>query len=58
MVENMPKEVHIEHWMQAKDEWSVELKSIATHNLGDSVMSITKWEKILMGPDETLLLQM
>jgi hypothetical protein len=44
--------------MHAKEGWSVELKSIATHNLGDSVRPIMKWEKLLMGPRETLLLQM
>jgi hypothetical protein len=53
-----PKDVHIEYWMQTKEGWSVELKSIATHNLGDSVRPITKWVKLLTGPDETFLLQM
>jgi hypothetical protein len=38
--------------MQTKEGWSVELKSIATHNLGDSVRPIKKWMKLLMGPDE------
>jgi hypothetical protein len=52
------KEVHIKYWMQTKEGWSVELKSIATHNLGDNVSPITKWEKLSMGPGETLLLQM
>jgi hypothetical protein len=31
------KEFHIEDYMQAKEGWSVEVKSIATHNIGDSV---------------------
>jgi hypothetical protein len=44
--------------MQTKEGWSVELKNIATHNLGDSIRPITKWVKLLMGPGETLLLQM
>jgi hypothetical protein len=44
--------------MQTKEGWSVELKNIDTLNLGDSVRPITKWEKIMMCPDETLLLQM
>jgi hypothetical protein len=44
--------------MQTKEGWSVELKIIATHNLGDSVRPIMKWEKLLMGPGEMLLLQM
>jgi hypothetical protein len=44
--------------MQTKEGWNVELKIISTHNLGDSLRPITKWEKIPMGPDETLLLKM
>jgi hypothetical protein len=44
--------------MQTKEGWSVELKIISTHNLGDSVRPITKWEKLLMGSGETLLLKM
>jgi hypothetical protein len=44
--------------METKEGWSFELKNIATHNLGDSVNPIMKWAKLLMGPDETLLLQM
>jgi hypothetical protein len=52
------KQVHIEHWVQAKEGWSVELKIIATHKLGDSVRPIEKWEDLLMGPCEMLLLQM
>jgi hypothetical protein len=50
------KEVHIEYWMQTKEGWSVDLKSIATHNLGDSVRPITKRAKLPMGPGEMLLL--
>jgi hypothetical protein len=53
-----PKEVHIEYWMKTKEGWSVELKIISTHNLGDSVRPITKWVKLSMGLNETLLLQM
>jgi hypothetical protein len=52
-----PKEVHIEHWVQAKEWWSVELKSIVTHNLGDGVRPIEKWVELLMGPCKMLLLQ-
>jgi hypothetical protein len=44
--------------MQTKEGWSVELKSIATHSLGDSVRPIMKWAKLPMGLDEMLLLQM
>jgi hypothetical protein len=43
--------------MQTKEGWSVELKIIATYNLGDSVRPITEWTKLLMGPGETLLLK-
>jgi hypothetical protein len=44
--------------MQTEEGWSVDLKIIATHSLGDSVRPIMEWTKILMGPDEMLLLQM
>jgi hypothetical protein len=44
--------------MQTKKWWSVELKIIATHSLGDSVRPIMKWEKLSMGLGETLLLKM
>jgi hypothetical protein len=52
------KEVHIEHWLQAKEGGSVELKSIVTHSLGDSVRPIAKWMELLMGPCKELFLQM
>jgi hypothetical protein len=58
IVENWSKEVLIEYCMQTKEGWSVELKIIATHNLGNSVWPITKWSKLPMGPSEMLLLQM
>jgi hypothetical protein len=35
--------------VQSKEGGNVELKSIATHNLGDGVRSIVKWTKLLMG---------
>jgi hypothetical protein len=44
--------------MQAKEGGSVEIKIIATHNLGDILRPIVKWEELLMGPYKTLLLQM
>jgi hypothetical protein len=44
--------------MPTKEGLSVELKSIATHSLGDSVRPIMKWEKLLMGLGEMILLQM
>jgi hypothetical protein len=52
------KEVHIEHWVQTKEGWRVEIKIISTHNLGDSVRPIAKWVELSMRPCETLLLQM
>jgi hypothetical protein len=42
--------------VQAKEGWSVELKIIATHNIGDSVRPIEKREELSMGTYETLLL--
>jgi hypothetical protein len=42
----------------AKEGWSVELKIIATHDLGDSVRPIAKWAEIPMGTYETLLMKM
>ena len=42
--------------MKNKEGWSVELKSISTHNLGDSVRPIKKWEKLPMVLGEMLLL--
>jgi hypothetical protein len=43
--------------VQAKEWWSVHLKSIVTHNLGDGVRPIEKWVNLLMGPCKVLLLQ-
>jgi hypothetical protein len=51
------KEVHIEHWVQYKEGWSVELKRISTHNLGDSVRPIEKWVELPMGPYKVLFLK-
>jgi hypothetical protein len=42
--------------MKNKEGWSVDLKIIATHILGDSVWPITKWVKLRMGPGEMLLI--
>jgi hypothetical protein len=44
--------------VQSKEGWSVELKIIATHSLGDSVRTIENWEEFLMGSCKTLFLQM
>jgi hypothetical protein len=43
------KEVHIKHWMHAKEGWNVWIKSIVTHNFGDGVSSIVEWSKLPMG---------
>ena len=44
--------------MKAKEGESVEIKIIFSHNLGDSVRPIAKWEKLPMGPCKVLFLQM
>jgi hypothetical protein len=44
--------------MQTKEGGNVELKSIITQGLGDSVWPIIEWDKILMGPSKDLFLQM
>jgi hypothetical protein len=31
------KEIHVEHWVQAKERRNVELKSIIPHGLADGV---------------------
>jgi hypothetical protein len=51
------KEIHIEHWVQAKERKNVELKRIIPHSLGNSVKSITEWEKVLMGSCKVFFLQ-
>ena len=58
MVENMAEGGP--HWILDAYQGRVECwaQKIATHNLGDSVRTIMKWSKLLMGPGETLLLQM
>jgi hypothetical protein len=50
--------VHIEHWVQAKEWWNVELKGIVPYNLSDGVRPISEWVKLAVGPNEALLLQM
>jgi hypothetical protein len=42
--------------MHTKEGGSVDLKSDATYNLGDSVRPLMKWVKLLMGLGEVLLL--
>ena len=51
------KEVHIEHWVQAKEGGNVELKSVVTHNLSDGVGSIMEWTKLLMRTYKAFFLQ-
>ena len=51
------KEIHVEHWVQAKERRNVELKRIIPHDLGDSVQPITKWGNILMGSYKVFFLQ-
>jgi hypothetical protein len=48
-VESMAEEVHIKHWVQAKEGGNVKLKSIFTHILGDCIGSIVEWENIWIG---------
>jgi hypothetical protein len=43
------KEVHVEHWVQAKERRNVEHKRIIPHNLGDGVRTIMEWAKLPMG---------
>jgi hypothetical protein len=51
------KEIHVEHWVQAKERRNVELKSIIPHGLGDSVRPITEWVKLPMGSCKAFFLQ-
>ena len=51
------KEIHVEHWVQAKERRNVELKRIIPHDLGDSVCPITKWTKLPMGSYKALFPQ-
>jgi hypothetical protein len=50
--------VHIEHWVQTKEWWNVELKRIVPYSLGDDVQPISEWAKLAVGSSEALLLQM
>ena len=50
------KEIHVEHWVQAKERRNVELKSIIPHGLGDSVRSIMESAKLPMGSCEAFFL--
>ena len=50
--------VHIEHWVQTKEWWNVELKGIFPYSLGEGVQPISKRTKIAVGSSEALLLQM
>jgi hypothetical protein len=52
-----PKDVHIEHWVQAKERRNIEHKINIPHNLGDGVWPITEWAKLLMWSYKTFFLQ-
>jgi hypothetical protein len=43
--------------VQAKERGNVELKRIATQNLGDGLKPITEWDKILMRHFKVFFLQ-
>ena len=51
------EEIHVEHWVQAKERRNVELKIIIPHGLGDGVETITEWVKLLMGSCKVFFLQ-
>jgi hypothetical protein len=51
------KEIHVEHWVQAKESRNVELKRIIPHGLGDGIRPITEWVKLLMGSCKAFFLQ-
>ena len=51
------KEIHVEHWVQAKERRNVELKRIIPHGLGDGVQPLMEWEKLLMGSYKAFFLQ-
>ena len=51
------KEIHVEHWVQAKERRNVELKIIIPHSLGDGVRPISEWAKLPMGSCKAFFLQ-
>jgi hypothetical protein len=51
------KEVHIKHWVQAKEWGKVELKIIVTRILGNGVGSTTWRKNIPMRPSKVIFLQ-
>jgi hypothetical protein len=50
--------VHIEHCVQTKEWWNVELKFIFPYSLGEGVRPISERMKLAVGSSEVLLLQM
>ena len=52
------KAVYIEHWVQTKERWDVEIEGFVTDNLGDGLWPISKQDNIAMGPNKAFLLQM
>jgi hypothetical protein len=51
------KEIHVEHWVQAKERRNVELKRIIPHGLRDGVEAIMEWVKLPMGSCKAFFLQ-
>ena len=51
------KEIHVEHWVQAKERRNVELKIIISHGLGDGVWPIMEWVNLSMGSCKVLFMQ-
>jgi hypothetical protein len=51
------KDIHVKKWVQAKERRNVDLEIFITHNLGDGVQPITKWEKLPMGSCKAFFLQ-
>jgi hypothetical protein len=51
------KDIHVEHWVQAKERRNIELKRIIPHDLGDSVRPIIEWTKLPMGSCKAFFLQ-
>jgi hypothetical protein len=51
------KEIHVEHWVQAKERRNVDLKGIIPHSIGDGVRPKKKWVKLPMGSYKVFFLQ-
>ena len=51
------KDVHIEHWVQAKEQGNVELKRTVSHLLSNGVRTILEWFDLPMGCGKAFFLQ-